>query len=136
MMRINLSEWALRHQSLVVYLMIALAVSGAYAYRELGQAEDPEFTIKVMLVRVFWPGASAREVEQQVTERIEKKLQEVPWFDFTRSYSKPGESLIFLSLKDFTPPNDVPRLWYEARKKISDIRHTLPAGAQGPFFND
>ncbi len=133
---INLSEWALRHQSLIVYLMLVFAVSGAYAYRQLGQAEDPAFTIKVMLVRAFWPGATAREVEQQVTERIEKKLQEIPWFDFSRSYSKPGESLIFLSLKDFTPPEEVPHLWYEARKKIFDIRHTLPDGVQGPFFND
>lgn len=135
-MRINLSEWALRHQSLVVYFMFALAVAGLYSYNKLGQAEDPAFTFKVMVVRAFWPGATAREVELQVTDRIEKKLQEVPWFDFTRSYSKPGESLVFLILKDFTPPADVPRLWYEARKKISDIRHTLPAGVQGPFFND
>lgn len=135
-MRFNLSEWALRHQSLVVYFMLALAVAGFYSYNRLGQAEDPEFTFKVMVVRVFWPGATAREVEQQVTDRIEKKLQEVPWFDYTRSYSKPGESLVFLVLKDFTPPQDVAGLWYQARKKISDIRHTLPSSAQGPFFND
>jgi len=135
-MRLNISEWALRHRTLVVYFMFALAVAGAYAYTKLGQAEDPDFTFKVMVVRVFWPGATAREVELQVTDRLEKKLQEVPWFDFSRSYSKPGEALVFLSLKDFTPPEDVANIWYQARKKISDIRHTLPAGIHGPFFND
>ncbi len=96
----------------------------------------PDFTFKVMVVRTLWPGATAREVEQQVTERLEKKLQETPWFDYARSYSKPGESLIFVLLKDYTPPKEVPDAWYQVRKKIGDIRHTLPAGVQGPFFND
>jgi multidrug efflux pump len=132
----NLSEWALEHQSFVLFLIIALALAGAYAYLRLGQAEDPDFTLKVMVVRTLWPGATAREVEQQVTERLEKKLQETPWFDYSRSYSKPGESLIFVLLKDFTPPEEVPNAWYQVRKKIGDIRHTLPAGVRGPFFND
>ena len=132
----NLSEWALEHQSFVLYLIIALALAGAYAYVRLGQAEDPDFTFKVMVVRTLWPGATAREVEQQVTERLEKKLQETPWFDYTRSYSKPGESLIFVLLKDYTPPKEVPNAWYQVHKKIADIRHTLPAGVQGPFLND
>jgi multidrug efflux pump len=134
--RFNLSEWALGHQAFVLYLIIALALAGVFAYTKLGQAEDPDFTFKVMVVRTSWPGATAREVEQQVTERLEKKLQETPWFDFSRSYSKPGESLIFIVLKDFTPPKEVPNAWYQARKKIGDIKHTLPVGALGPFFND
>jgi multidrug efflux pump len=132
----NLSEWALEHQSFILYLLIALAAAGAYAYLRLGQAEDPDFTFKVMVVRTLWPGATAREVEEQVTERLEKKLQETPWFDYSRSYSKPGESLIFVLLKDYTPPKEVPNAWYQVRKKIGDIRHTLPGGVNGPFFND
>jgi multidrug efflux pump len=136
MTRFNLSEWAIRHPALMLYFIVALFAIGAYAYMHLGQAEDPEFTFKLMVVRTIWPGATAREVEQQVTERLEKKLQETPWFDFTRSYSKPGESLIFVTLKDYTPPSAVPESWRQARKKIGDIRHTLPAGVEGPFFND
>lgn len=132
----NLSEWALRHQSFILFLIVALGLAGAYSYNQLGQAEDPAFTFKLMLVRTVWPGATAREVEQQVTERLEKKLQEVPWFDYTRSYSRPGESMIFVTLKDYTPPKEVPNAWYQARKKLSDIRHTLPGGVHGPFFND
>ena len=132
----NLSEWALRHQSFILFLIVALGLAGAYSYNRLGQAEDPAFTFKLMLVRTVWPGATAREVEQQVTERLEKKLQEVPWFDYTRSYSRPGESMIFVTLKDYTPPKEVPNDCYQARKKLSDIRHTLPSSVRGPFFND
>jgi multidrug efflux pump len=132
----NLSEWALRHQSFILFLIVALGIAGVYSYLKLGQAEDPDFTFKVMVVSTKWPGATAREVEQQVTERLEKKIQETPWFDFTRSYSRPGESMIFVTLKDFTPPKEVPNAWYQVRKKIADIRHTLPQGVQGPFFND
>jgi multidrug efflux pump subunit AcrB len=132
----NLSAWALKHQSMVLYLMVVLLVGGIAAYFKLGRAEDPDFTFKVMFVRTFWPGATTREVEQQVTERLEKKLQETPWVDVLRSYSKPGESMIFVILKDYTPPREVPDAWYQVRKKIGDIRHTLPAGVQGPFFND
>jgi multidrug efflux pump len=134
--RFNISEWALRHQPLVLYFILALFVAGVSSYLRLGQAEDPDFTFKVMVIRTLWPGATAREVELEVTERIEKKLQEVPWFDYTRSYSKPGESLIFVLLKDFTPPKEVPNAWYQVRKKVGDIRHTLPQGVRGPFFND
>ncbi|MBX9630667.1 MAG: efflux RND transporter permease subunit [Burkholderiales bacterium] len=134
--RFNVSEWALKHQTLVLYFMLALSVAGIFAYLKLGQNEDPAFTFKVMVVRTLWPGASAKEVEQEVTERIEKKLQETPWFDFTRSYSKAGESMIFVTLKDYTPPKDVPDAWYQVRKKVADIRGQLPAGVRGPFFND
>ena len=132
----NLSEWALGHRSFVLFLIVALGCAGVYSYLRLGQAEDPAFTFKVMVVRTLWPGATAREVEQQVTERLEKKIQEVPWFDYTRSYSKPGESMIFVLLKDFTPPREVPNAWYQVRKKIADVKHTLPDGVKGPFFND
>ncbi|MBS1191077.1 MAG: acriflavin resistance protein [Rhodocyclaceae bacterium] len=132
----NLSAWALRHQSMVLYLMVVLLIGGVLSYFKLGRAEDPDFTFKVMFVRTFWPGATTREVEQQVTERLEKKLQETPWVDVLRSYSKPGESMVFVLLKDYTPPKEVPDAWYQVRKKIADIRHTLPAEVQGPFFND
>lgn len=132
----NLSAWSLRHPSMVIYLMAVLLVGGVLSYFKLGRAEDPDFTFKVMFVRTFWPGATTREVEQQVTERLEKKLQETPWVDVLKSYSKPGESMIFVTLKDYTPPKEVPDAWYQVRKKIGDIRHTLPAGVQGPFFND
>jgi len=132
----NLSEWALRHQSFVMFLIVALALAGALSYLRLGQGEDPEFTFKLMVLRTTWPGATAREVEEQVTERLEKKIQETPWLDYTRSYSRAGESMIFVTLKDFTPPKEVPDAWYQVRKKVADMRHTLPAGVRGPFFND
>ncbi len=132
----NLSTWSLAHPSLVAYFMLVLTVGGILAFFNLGRSEDPDFTIKIMVVRTFWPGATAREVEQQVTDRIERKLQELPNLDSLRSYSKPGESLVFIELRDFTPPKQVPDLWYQVRKKINDIRHLLPAGVQGPFPND
>ncbi|HET6720072.1 MAG TPA: efflux RND transporter permease subunit, partial [Rhodocyclaceae bacterium] len=132
----NLSEWALKHQAMVLFLILALIAAGASSYFKLGRAEDPEFTFKVMIVRSFWPGATTREVEQQLTDRIEKKLQEVPNLDVLRSYSKPGESLVFLTLKDYTPPKEVPNAWYQVRKKLGDVRQTLPEGVRGPFFND
>ena len=132
----NLSEWALKHQSFVLYLMIIAAVFGVASYLKLGQAEDPEFTFRVMVVRAVWPGATAVEVEQQVTDRIEKKLQETPGLDFLRSYSRPGESVIFVNLREDVNPKSVADTWYQVRKKISDIRNTLPQDVAGPFFND
>ena len=136
MKSLNLSAWALNHRSMVAYLIIVLMVGGVMSYFKLGRAEDPDFTFKVMVVRTLWPGATAREVEQQITERIEKRLQDVPWADIVRSNSKAGESLVFITLKDYAPKKDVPEAWYQVRKKIGDIRHTFPAGVQGPFFND
>jgi multidrug efflux pump len=134
--RMNLSAWALAHRTLVLFMMLASVLAGALAYKTLGRAEDPSFTFKVMVVRTQWPGATAREVEQFVTDRIEKKLEEVPYYDVARSYSKPGESVVFVQLKDSTPPKLVADLWYQVRKKIGDIRYTLPDGVVGPFFND
>ncbi|MFZ3016928.1 MAG: efflux RND transporter permease subunit [Gallionella sp.] len=132
----NLSAWALTHQQMVVYLIIVLMTAGAISYFKLGRAEDPDFTFKVMVVRTLWPGAAAPEVERELTERIEKKLQETAWVDIVQSASKPGESLVFVILKDYTPKAEVPEAWRQVRKKLDDIRHTLPQGVQGPFPND
>jgi multidrug efflux pump len=132
----NLSEWALTHQPMVIYLIIVLSIGGILSFFSLGRAEDPAFTFKVMVVRTLWPGATAQEVERELTERIEKKLQETPWVDVLRSASKPGESLVFVILKDYTPKEEVPESWRQVRKKLDDIRSTLPAGVQGPFPND
>lgn len=134
--RFNLSAWALRHQALVVYLIALATLAGILAYTRLAQSEDPPFTFRVMVIRTFWPGASARQVQEQVTDRIGRKLQETPAIDFLRSYSRPGESLIFFTMKDSAPVKDVPETWYQIRKKVGDIGHTLPPGVQGPFFND
>jgi multidrug efflux pump len=134
--RFNLSEWALAHQALVLYFMVVLALVGVGSYLRLGQAEDPDFTFKLMVVRTLWPGASAEEVERQLTDRIEKKLQETPRLDFLRSYSKPGESVVFVFVKDSSRPDEIKDAWYQVRKKIGDVRPTLPQGIVGPFFND
>jgi multidrug efflux pump len=132
----NLSEWALRNRGLVLYAMLLLAALGAAAYMRLGQSEDPPFTFKAMVVRTLWPGATAEEVGRQVTERIEKKLMETGKYEFIRAYSRPGESQIIFVAKDSLVSRELPELWYQVRKKTNDIRHTLPAGVVGPFFND
>jgi multidrug efflux pump len=136
MKSLNLSEWAVRHPTIILFLIILLGGSGALAYLQLGRAEDPSFTVKAMTVTVTWPGASAEDMELQVTDRIEKKLQEVPYFDYVRSFSAPNGVTLFLNLKDYTPPSRVADSWYQARKKIGDIRASLPSGVLGPFFND
>ncbi len=132
----NLSAWALAHRQMVLFLIIVLTGAGVLSYINLGRAEDPDFTFKVMVVRTLWPGATAQEVEREVTERIEKKLQETPWVDVLRSASKPGDSMVFVVLKDYTPKPEVPEAWRQVRKKLDDIRHTLPEGVQGPYPND
>ncbi len=134
--KFNLSEWALKNRALVFYFMIVLAVAGIFGYNKLGQSEDPPFTFKIMVVRTFWPGATAEEVAEQVTDRIEKKIMETGRTEFIRSYSRPGESLVMLMSKDAMVSSELPQLWYEVRKKIGDIRFQLPQGVQGPFFND
>ena len=134
--RTNLSALALKYSTLTVFFMIALVAAGAYAFVNLGRGEDPPFTIKQMVVSAAWPGATSREMEQQVTEKIETKLQELPYFNFVNSYTKPGETVIYVSLRDDTPPSKVPDLWYQVRKKVGDIRSSLPQGVLGPFFND
>jgi multidrug efflux pump len=134
--RFNLSAWALRHQSLVFFLMGMIALFGLLSYKHLSQSEDPPFTFKVMVIQTFWPGASAQQVQEEVTDRISRKLQETPAIDFLRSYSRPGESLIFFNIKDSAPSSIVPDTWYQVRKKVGDINAQLPQGVQGPFFND
>ncbi|GAB7532265.1 efflux RND transporter permease subunit [Pseudomonas sp. 3A(2025)] len=135
-MHFNLSEWALRHRQVVLYLMIVLAVVGALSYSKLGQSEDPPFTFKVMVIRTMWPGASAEEVARQVTDRIEKKLMETGEYERLSSFSRPGESTVIFVARDSLVSALLPELWYQVRKKVGDIRQTLPPGVQGPFFND
>ena len=132
----NLSKWALDHGALTRYLMIVLMVLGFAAYFQLGQDEDPPFTFRVMVLRTFWPGATAQQVAEQVTDKLERTLQEVPYADKIRSYSKPGESQIIFEVRDSSRGSEVANLWYVVRKKIGDMRATLPGGVQGPFFND
>ncbi|MCY4755490.1 efflux RND transporter permease subunit [Pelomonas aquatica] len=132
----NVSRWALEHPALTRYLMVVLMLMGFAAYFQLGQDEDPPFTFRIMVVQAFWPGATAQQMADQVTDKIEKTLQEVNHADKIRSYTKPGESLTLFQLKDNTPPKDVPDAFYQVRKKINDMRSTLPQGVLGPVFND
>lgn len=134
--RFNLSAWALRHQALVIFVIALATIFGALSYTRLSQSEDPPFTFRVMVIQTFWPGATARQVEDEVTSRIGRKLQETPYIDFLRSYSRPGESLVFFTMKDSAPVSEVRETWYQVRKKVGDIAPMLPQGVQGPFFND
>ncbi len=115
--RFNLSAWALRHQALVIFIIALLSIFGIAAYGKLAQSEDPPFTFKVMVVRTLWPGATARQVQDEVTDRIARKLQEIPDVDFLRSSSRPGESLLFFTIKDSAKPAQVPQTWYQVRKR-------------------
>ncbi|TIW42458.1 MAG: efflux RND transporter permease subunit, partial [Mesorhizobium sp.] len=132
----NLSDWALRHKSFVIYLMIAAALAGMFAYTGLGREEDPPFTIKTMVVKTLWPGATTSDTVKQITDRIEKKLEELPKLDYVKSYTKPGESVVFVNLKDTVAADEVQPLWYQVRKKLDDIKPMMPSGVQGPFYND
>jgi len=134
--RLNISGAAIRHPQLTLFFLLVVAIAGAMAYGRLGQREDPDFAFRAMVIRTLWPGATTEQVDAQVTDRIEKKLQEVPYFKWTQSHSKPGESLIVLELLDTAPAREVQAIWYQVRKKVGDIRATLPAEAIGPFFND
>ncbi|MCO1335611.1 efflux RND transporter permease subunit [Microbulbifer sp. OS29] len=135
-MGFNLSEWALKNRPLVLYAMIILALLGAASYTQLGQSEDPPFTFKVMVINTVWPGASAEDVSRQITERMEKKLLETGDYQRISSFSRPGQSQVLFVARDDMHSRDIPDLWYEVRKKVGDIRHTLPPDIQGPFFND
>jgi len=132
----NLSRWAIEHAPLTRFLMIVLMVLGVSAYFQLGQDEDPPFTFRAMVVRAYWPGASAQQVAEQLTDKLERTLQEVPYADTIRSYSKPGEAQIIFQIKDYARGPEVANVWYQVRKKIGDMRGTLPQGVSGPFFND
>ncbi|NIF19345.1 efflux RND transporter permease subunit [Pantoea sp. Cy-639] len=132
----NLSEWALRHQSFVWYLMAVSLVMGVFSYLNLGREEDPSFTIKTMVIQTRWPGATQDETLLQVTDRIEKKLEELDSLDYVKSYTRPGESTVYVYLRDTTKAKDIPEIWYQVRKKIQDISGQFPKGIQGPGFND
>src|SRR5450631_1832453 len=136
MRRFNLSEWAITHKALVLFAILVLAAAGIYSFVNLGRAEDPSFTIKTMVVNVAWPGATATEIQAQVADKIEKKLQELPFLDRVESYSRPGVAFIRINLLDKTPPTKVKDLWYEVRKKVADVKLDLPASVIGPNFND
>ena len=134
--RFNISRWALEHAALTRYLLVVLMVLGMAAYFQLGQDEDPPFTFRAMVVQAYWPGATAQQIADQVTDKIEKTLQEVPYADKIRSYSKPGETVIIFNVRDSAPPAEIQQVFYTVRKKVGDMRGTLPAGVIGPFFND
>ena len=132
----NLSRWALEHIPLTRYLIAALLIGGILSYQQLGQDEDPPFTFRAMVVSAVWPGATAVQMAEQVTDPLERKLQETPYIDRIRSFSKPGETTIVVYLRESTPPDETAPTWYQVRKKVSDMRATLPQGVVGPFFND
>ncbi|MDD1364215.1 efflux RND transporter permease subunit [Acinetobacter baumannii] len=135
-MKFNLSEWALNNKGIVLYFMLLLGIIGAISYSKLSQSEDPPFTFKVMVVQTYWPGATAREVSTLVTDRIEKELMTTGQYDKIMAYSRPGESMVTFVAKDSLTSAQIPDVWYNVRKKVNDIRHELPSGVQGPFFND
>jgi multidrug efflux pump subunit AcrB len=136
MKRFNLSAWAVGHPTLILFLMIMLGAAGFFSYQGLGRAEDPFFTVKVVNVSAIWPGATAQEMQTQVADPIEKKLQELPYFEKVQTYSKPSFTAMQVTFKDSTPPKDVPYLFYMLRKKLADVQGQLPAGLLGPTVND
>ncbi|MEF3367159.1 efflux RND transporter permease subunit [Methylocystis sp. 9N] len=133
---LNLSRWAVKRPTLMLYLMIAISVTGAFSYMRLGRAEDPSFTIKVANVTAFWPGATATEMRDQVADLLEKKLQELPFLEKIETYAKPGFLAMQVAFRDNTPPKEIPQLFYQLRKKLGDVAPRLPAGVQGPNVND
>lgn len=135
-MRFNLSAWAVQHRVIVVFFMIMFMVAGAVSYQRLGREEDPSFTVPTMVLQTNWPGATTADTMLQITDRLEKKLRELPQIDYLKSYTKPGVSTIYVNVLESTDPATIPWLWYEVRKKVDDIRQTLPPGTQGPFYND
>jgi multidrug efflux pump len=136
MKRFNLSAWAVSHPALVLFLIVALGVAGFFSYEKLGRAEDPFFTVKVVNVSAMWPGATAKEIQEQVADPIEKKMQELPYFEKVQTYSKPGFTALQVTFRDSTPPKDVPYLFYLLRKKLVDVQGQLPSGLLGPVVND
>lgn len=135
-MKFNLSEWALNNKGIVLYFMLLLGIIGAISYSKLSQSEDPPFTFKVMVVKTYWPGATAKEVSTLVTDRIEKELMTTGQYEKIMAYSRPGESMVTFFAKDSLKSAQIPDVWYNVRKKVNDIRTELPTGVQGPFFND
>src|SRR5438132_7013497 len=136
MSRFNLSALAVRERGITLFLIIVIAVAGAYAFLRLGRAEDPSFTIKVLTVTAAWPGATAQEMQELVAEPLEKRMQELRWYDRVETMTRPGLAFMTVTLKDSTPPGDVPEEFYQARKKLGDEARNLPPGVLGPFVND
>lgn len=136
MKQVNLTEWALNHRQIIYYFILMVFLTGIFSYRQLGRMEDPDFVLRQMIVSVAWPGASAREVEEQITDKIEKKLQNTPGLDYLKSYSQPGQTVIYIMLKDSVDPKDIRPTWLEVRNMVNDIKATLPQGAAEPAFND
>lgn len=136
MAQINLSAWAIRHSTLMHFFMLLVALAGVHAYFALGQDEDPPFTVRTMVVRAYLPGATIDETMRELTDRIEKKLEETPYLDYLKSYTTPGEATIFVNLLSGTPQSEVPECWYQVRKKVGDISYTLPSETVGPYFDD
>lgn len=136
MSRFNLSEWALTHKELMYFFIAIVFIMGIFSYRQLGRMEDPDFTIRQMVVSVSWPGASARQIEEQVTDKIEKKLQDTPGLDYLKSYSRPGQAIIYVNLREDFNKSDIRTTWTEVRNHVNDIKETLPQGVYGPYFND
>ncbi|MET4632858.1 efflux RND transporter permease subunit [Kaistia defluvii] len=133
---LNLSEWAINHKTLVTFFMALCVVAGVHSYMSLGREEDPQFAVQTMLVQVNWPGASTADTISEITQRLEKKLRETPNIDYINSYTTPGQALLYVNLLQSTPPEQIPFIWYEVRKKVADIEYQLPQDYQGPFFND
>ena len=132
----NLSALAVRERSVTLFLLVAIALAGVVAFLTLGRAEDPSFTIKQMTVVTVWPGATAKEMEEQVAEKLEKRMQELRWYDRTETFTRPGLAFTTVNLLDTTPPLEVPEQFYQARKKLGDEAHNLPPGVIGPIVND
>src|ERR1700730_1709401 len=135
-MSFNLSAIAVRERAVTLFFILLLAAAGVYAFVKLGRAEDPNFTVKVLTVTAAWPGATAQEMQDLVADPLEKRLQELRWYDHVDTFTRPGLALMTLYLRDQTPPDEVPEQFYQARKKLGDEAHNLPHGAEGPFIND
>ncbi|MGL5512070.1 MAG: efflux RND transporter permease subunit, partial [Sporomusa sp.] len=136
MKNLNLTEWALQHKQLIYYFIFITFIMGIFSYLRLGRMEDPDYVIRQMIVSVSWPGASARQVEEQVTDKLEKKLQDTPGLDYLKSYSKPGQAVIYVTLDDYVNEKDIRPTWLEVRNMVNDIKATLPQGVAGIAFND
>ncbi|MDP2226482.1 MAG: efflux RND transporter permease subunit, partial [Moraxellaceae bacterium] len=134
--RLNISRYAIQNPTITLYLLVILIIAGLFSYSKIGQDEDPPFTFRVMVLHLSWPGATAMQMAEQVSARLEKVIQEVGSVDTVRSYSKPGETTLFVDLADNTPISEIPQTWYRIRKRIGDMRVQLPEGLRGPFFDD
>lgn len=136
MNQFNLTEWALKHKQFIYFFVILLFIAGIFSYKNMGRAEDPDFVIKQMVIAIPWPGSTARQIEEQVTDKVEKKLQDLPGLDYLKSYSTPGLTVIYVNLKDNVPKKEIRSRWVETRNMVNDIKSTFPTGVSDPVFND